>query len=109
MTNDDVVEIESRDYWFKIVEFLQQNWALIDPHESGVVVWFFGDTSGVFDEMTFPAEAEAVEALKRNGFRRYAAEPKSQEFIAKPEPRFHRRAHPNGPIYSSGRFWKHSE
>jgi len=27
---DKPVEIRSRDYWFKIVEFLQQNWALID-------------------------------------------------------------------------------
>jgi len=106
MTDDDVVKIQSRDYWFKIVEFLQQNWALIDPHEAGVVVWFFGDTSGVFDEMRFPAEVVAIEALKRNGFRRYADEQESQEFIAKPEPPFHRSAHPNGPIYSSGRFWK---
>ena len=106
MIDDTVVEIESRDYWFKVVEFLQQNWALIDPHGSEVVVWFFGDTSGVFDEMTFAAEAEAVEALKRNGFQRYADDPKSQEFIAKPEPPFRRRAHPNGLIYSSGKFWK---
>ena len=27
------VSIASRDYWFKIVEFLQENWALVDPHE----------------------------------------------------------------------------
>ena len=27
---DEVIEIQSCDYWFKIVEFLQQNWALID-------------------------------------------------------------------------------
>ena len=30
MTNDRAVDIRSRDYWFKIVEFLQQNWVLID-------------------------------------------------------------------------------
>jgi hypothetical protein len=24
------VSIRSRDYWFKIVDFLQQNWALVD-------------------------------------------------------------------------------
>jgi hypothetical protein len=29
------VPIESRDYWFKIVEFLQQNWALVGPRERG--------------------------------------------------------------------------
>lgn len=106
MTDDGVVEIVSRDYWFKIVDFLQQNWALVDPHESGVVVWFFGDTSSVFDQLTFSVDAEAEEALKRNGFRRYANDPESQGFIAAPKPPFQRRSHPNGPIYSSGRFWK---
>ena len=30
MTNDVCVDIRSRDYWFKIVEFLEQNWVLID-------------------------------------------------------------------------------
>lgn len=107
MTDDDAqVEIKSRDYWFKVVEFLQQNWALVDLDGSGVVVWFFGDTSGVFDQMTFPGNSEAETALKRNGFRRYADNPKAREYIAVPEPPFHRDAHPNGPIYSSGRFWK---
>jgi hypothetical protein len=33
--------ITSREYWFKIVEFLQQNWALIDSAEGNAVVWFF--------------------------------------------------------------------
>ena len=35
MLDDKVVEIRSRDYWFKIVEFLQQNWALIDEDLHG--------------------------------------------------------------------------
>jgi hypothetical protein len=44
------VEIRSRDYWFKIVEFLQKNWALIDEDVvDGCTVFLFGDTSGVFD------------------------------------------------------------
>jgi hypothetical protein len=37
MHADETVEIRSRDYWFKIVEFLQQNWALIDEDERGAV------------------------------------------------------------------------
>lgn len=106
MTTGDIVGIESRDYWFKIVDFLQQNWALIDPHAGGVIVRFFGDTSGVFDEMTFTTEFAAVEALARNGFRRYADDVAAHASISKPEPPFRRAAHPNGPIYSSGRFWK---
>ena len=101
-----IVEIASRDYWFKVVEFLQQNWALIDLHEVGFIVWFFGDTSRVFDQMTFPTKIEAEKALQRNGFRRYADDPKAQESIGIPKPPFRRSVHPNGPIYSSGRFWK---
>jgi len=98
--------INSRDYWFKIVDFLQQNWALIDDAENGVVVWFFGDTSGVFDQLSFSSDAEAQSALLRNGFRRYATDAEARGFIALPQPPFHRQPHPNGPIYSSGRHWK---
>jgi hypothetical protein len=100
------VHIQSRDYWFKIVEFLQQNWALIDATENGVIVMFFGDTSGVFDQLSFSSSAEAENALLQNGFRKYADDAGAKGFIALPPPPFHHRPHPNGPIYSSGRFWK---
>jgi len=103
---DEEVPIVSRDYWFKIVEFLQQNWALIDSTDSGAVVWFFGDTFGVFDEMEFASVAEAAEALWRNGFRRYAEDTETHKLIAVPKPPFRQRPHPNGPIYSSRRYWK---
>lgn len=106
MPDDNTVEINSRDYWFKVVEFLQQNWALIDPCDPGVTVSFLGDTSGVFDQLSFPSMAEAEEALNRNGFRRFADDPDAPEFLAPPRPPFYRRPHPNGPIYSSGRYWK---
>ncbi|MBK6751630.1 MAG: hypothetical protein IPG67_16940 [Acidobacteria bacterium] len=46
---EDKIEIRSRDYRFKVVEFLQQNWALVDETTDGVIVYFFGDTAGVFD------------------------------------------------------------
>jgi len=106
MPPDEHVPILSRDYWFKVVEMLQQNWALIDTTEGAVVVWFIGDTSGVFDELGFPTVVEAEGALRRNGFRRYADDAKAQEFIAVPEPPFRRQPHPNGCIYSSGQFWE---
>ena len=105
MREEAAVLIKSRDYWFKIVEFLQQNWALVDPHERGMIVWFIGDTSGVFDEMLFSSEEEAEGALTRNGFRRFAHDLEAQSFLRPPEPPFVRRPHPNGPIYSSGGFW----
>ena len=41
------MQIASRDYWFKVVEMLQQNWALIEPAERGVTVFFLQDASGV--------------------------------------------------------------
>ena len=104
---DSPVEIVSRDYWFKIVEFLQQNWALIDSNPDGVCkVFFFGDTSKVFDRLSFLSVAEAENALRRNGFARFADDKESQEFIAIPEEPFREEQHPNGPIYSSGRFWR---
>lgn len=102
----ETVEIKSRDYWFKIVDFLQQNWALVDDTASGVVVWFFGDTSGVFDQLVFASAEEATAALARNGFRRYADDAEAQSFIGTPQPPFCRSSHPSGPIYSSGRYWK---
>lgn len=106
--DEKVVDIESRDYWFKVVEFLQQNWALVDVNDdgSGCTIFFIGDTSGVFDQMAFSTVADALGALQRNGFSRYADEAESQNFISVPEPPFQEASHPNGPIYSSGRFWK---
>jgi hypothetical protein len=105
-TDSGEVEIKSRDYWFKIVEFLQQNWALIDSDDRGSTAWFFSDTSGVFDKLTFATIGDAEDALRRNGFRRFAEDAKAQGVIALPQPPFHYHAHPNGSIYSSGRFWK---
>ena len=100
------IEISSRDYWFKVVECLQQNWALIDSISDGYcTVFFFGDTSGVFDSLWFPSEDEAKEALKRNGFERLANNKEAQDFFSVPKSPFEEVQHPNGPIYSSGRFW----
>jgi hypothetical protein len=100
------IEIRSRDYWFKVVDFLQQNWALIDEDPAeGCIVYFCGDASGVFDRLKFASTLVAEEALRRNGFKRFDLDEEAQKFIHKPEPPFFERAHPNGPIYSSGRLW----
>jgi hypothetical protein len=85
---------------------LVQSRALVDAIEAGAVVWFFGDTSGVFDEMMFASTTEAEVSLHRNGFRRYAEDAEARDFIAVPQRPFRRQPHPHGPIYSSGRFWK---
>lgn len=99
------VEITSDDYWFKIVDFLQQNWAVIEAQGESVLVRFIGDTSGVFDEMQFASVAEAAAGLQRNGFKRFSEDQKAQAFLRPPTPPFHRAAHPNGRIYSTGHFW----
>jgi hypothetical protein len=101
------VSIDSSDYWVKVVEMLQQNWALIEAAPSGSVrVHFINDTSGVFDELSFPSVDSALAALRRNGFRRFADDAQLQSFLRPPPPPFRHAQHPNGPIYSSGRFWR---
>ena len=59
------VTIQSTDYWIKVVEMLQQNWALIEAVKpEGVCVYFISDTSGVFDQMSFADEIAAREAFE---------------------------------------------
>lgn len=95
------------DLWVKVVRMLQQSWAAIEENgAAGVRVCFITDTGGVFDEMNFASEAEAIAGPSRNGFCRFADASDLQSFLRAPEPPFRPGHHPNGPIYSSGRFWK---
>lgn len=103
---DKTIEIQSRDFWVKIVEMLQQNWALIDESDAGVRVCFMGDTGGVFDHLDIDNQTDALAALGRNGFQRFADNPEHQKLLPMPEAQFHERPHPNGRIYSSGRYWR---
>lgn len=102
------IEIRSTDYWCKVVDFLQQNWALVEQDDDGegCTVFFIGDRSGVFDRLSFLDAREAQRALSRNGFRRYEGDPSLHATVTPPVAPFHSESHPNGPIYSSGRFWK---
>ena len=105
---EQIVEIQSKDYWFKIIEMLQQNWALIEPtqSDSGCIVFFIGNASGVFDQIEFTEIVEAEKQLRINGFEKYEDDKEAQGFIYPPPPPFYKSSHPNGAIYSSGRFWK---
>jgi hypothetical protein len=99
--------IISSDLWIKVIEMLQQNWAVIEPgRPDGVRVYFIDDGGGVFDELTFPSRDAAAKALILNGFERYALSPDLRRLAAPPSPPFRWRDHPNGRIYSSGRFWR---
>lgn len=107
MHDDQQIEISSREYWFKVIEMLQQNWALIDKdaESDAWTVFFINDASGVFDRVRFPTVEAATRALQRNGFADFAKDKEAQKFIAPPSPPYYEAQHPNGPIYSSGRYW----
>ena len=106
MNEDEAkIEISNEVYWYKIVEFLQQNWAVIEPEDSGFKVLFFDDAGGIFDAIEFDSLEDAETALKRNGFGNYSEDQEAQDFIAKPKAPLHAGPHLNNPIYSSGRFW----
>lgn len=101
---NEEINIQSNDFWVKIVEFLQQNWALIDEKEDKAVVWFIHDASGVFDKLEFKSEKEAIIGLERNGFKRYLDPTENfTEFMTPPKRPFF-----DSPrnIYSSGEYWK---
>lgn len=106
--NSENVDISSRDFWFKIVDFLQQNWALVekDARSEACIINFIHDGSGIFDQIQYPTMEKAEKALRRNGFEQYAKDPKARDFILPPRPPYFRDKHPNGNIYSSGRFWR---
>jgi hypothetical protein len=87
---------------FKVVEMLQQNWALIEPSASRVTVYFIHGAGGVFDEILCASADAAASAMRLNGFSRFADD--RTAVPAPPSPPFRRQPHPNGPIYSSGRF-----
>src|SRR5216683_6995241 len=96
-TTGQPVQIKGRDYWVKVVDMLQQNWALIDgPAGAQVTVFFVNDRSGVFDRIVFASRDEGAEALARNGFRRYAEDQRAQSMMRPPSPPFFETRHPNG-------------
>lgn len=109
VSNNPVIAINSQEYWVKVVGMLQQNWALINQNGDGAcTVFFISDDSGVFDQLAFRSLNEAHKALGANGFTRFLASGNLQSLLVPPPPPFHEGGHPNGKIYSSGRFWKAS-
>ncbi len=102
----DIPKKLTNDPWFKVVEMLQQNWAVLVEKDDSVLAVFYGDTCGVFDQLSFDDRQNAESALKRNGFRKFNEDPKVREFIALPEGKFREQPHPGGYIYSSGKFWR---
>lgn len=101
-----MLQAESPDFWVKVVAMLQQNWAAIETCPRATTVWFVDDRSGVFDPREFADVSAARAALTRNGFRRFSDDARLQSMMVPPRPPFTKRSHPNGPTYSSGRYWR---
>lgn len=82
-----VFEIQSREWWIKVLGMLQHNWALIEEGSDGAaIVYFFHDGEvgmasygysrsqlkgryAIVDSLNFASVQLAKEALARNGFR----------------------------------------
>ena len=102
-----ILAINSTNYWFKVVDFLQVNWALVDERLDGTATaWFIDDASGIFDQTTFSSLESAVEGLMRNGFDLYRLALQAQTYMTPPVPPFHVSQYPSGAIYSSGQYWR---
>ena len=100
------LDVETSRFWFKVVDMLQHNWAVILPHDDGVEVVFFGDTSYIFDRMVFSLAEKAAKALLRNGFALFDDDKDAQIFIPKPAAQLKDEPMYRRPIYSSGEFWR---
>lgn len=101
------IDIKSRDYWVKVIEMLQQNWAVIEENpDKSVTVYFITDNSDVFDQLNFSSKEEAKKALWRNGFGRYEDDPSLKRIVHPPKPPYTPYWDKSRNIYSSGKFWR---
>lgn len=100
------ISLHSETYWVKIVDFLQQNWALIEENAANdtVTIYFIQDASMIFDKIDFENIEEAEKALLNNGFKLYLDEEENfTQFIVPPKKPFGESPR---PIYSSGQYWQ---
>lgn len=61
--NEQPIELVANEYWVKIVEFLQQNWAVIEaiPESENVEIVFLGIPQAYLIRSNIPAKS----SLKR--------------------------------------------
>jgi hypothetical protein len=97
-----VIRIANRDFWFKITDFLHQNWAVIEPESNAYRLYFLTDDGDVFDSILFAMAADAEAALRRNDWIRFDDDAEAADFIGPPEPPYR-----DGwsPRYSLGEYW----
>jgi hypothetical protein len=81
-----IVELDTNDWWIKVLAMLKHNWAVINENQDGTVtVYFFHDgglrknlgahdyrsTRGmiaIVDSLEFATQCDAMAGLLRNGF-----------------------------------------
>ena len=99
----DEVIISNDNYLYKVVGFLNANWAFIQPDNK---VYFVNNASSLFDEMEFETTTQALTELRKNGFGGdddYLKGYRSIKPLTPPTPPYILN---QNPIYSSGEYWK---
>jgi hypothetical protein len=98
------IELKSEIFWVKIIDFLQQNWALIEVIDNKVIVYFIQDASMIFDKIEFESIEDAENGLLKNGFKLYLDKNENfQDFMKPPKKPYGQSIR---QIYSSGQYWK---
>lgn len=101
------LDLRTKDFWVKVVDFLIHNWAVVRVTRSGTPeLIFFDDASRVFDSMAFDNIDEAVAGLRRNGFKPYVEMGEFKKVLPKPRPPFSMERMNHRPVYSSGEYWR---
>jgi hypothetical protein len=123
-----VFEIASRDWWFKVIGMLKQNWALLEQAPSGTVTayffhdegktlgsngkkpaspyrwWMLYDRVAVVDSIPFPTREVAEAALRRNRFELVRREPGPWSTKVPRGEMWDARRYEGG-VYSQGGYW----
>jgi hypothetical protein len=116
MREQTKVVIKNTDFWVKQPAFLQYTWAIIEKIDDKIegepggkyIIFFLDDRGGVFDRIEYASPLDAEIDLQNNGFENYNDIIKyySSYGSVPPKPDYYESRHPNGNIYSSGRYWK---
>ena len=114
--------ITSNDWWVKVLEMLQHNWALIEERNGKFTVYFFHDlgaTKGllkefkysqlrnrgaVVDSLEFDSLEDAQKALRRNDFERLEENPGPWNGY-QPHGNFYDARNGEEGIYSKAGYW----
>ena len=112
--------ISNRDWWFKVLGMLNENWALIEESPEKVTVYFFhscgttkmsigprnGPWAAIVDSLEFSNCNEALNALLRNGFSPFAEVSDTWEGNPPPEGRLYDAREKEPGIYSQEGYWR---